>query len=188
MRNPFSVASYLCLLALFCVACSGFPFIGGNPEPSATLEPLKPSDTKAPKPSEPHADTPKPMPTKVKETSTIAETETIPPTPIDFGTPGGKNFCVDASPSHLEVGIYAYVIPEPYIPNRVRIGPGKNNPAKGLAQPGSVMKVIDGPKCKDSQVWWKMDLKFSDLTGWISEGDNQGYWLAPCPLNSKCPP
>jgi len=86
------------------------------------------------------------------------------------------------------VGVYAYVIPQPPLPSRVRTGPGTNFPAKGLARPGSVMKIVDGPLCGSGMTWWKIDLRFSDLAGWVAEGDEQDYWLAPCPEEGHCPP
>jgi hypothetical protein len=70
----------------------------------------------------------------------------------------------------------------------VRTGASLNFPAKGLAQPGAIMRVMDGPRCNGGQIWWKIDLQNSDLAGWVAEGDNMDYWIAPCPEQGHCPP
>jgi hypothetical protein len=121
-------------------------------------------------------------------TDTPFPTLTLEPTRTRTPLPEGQVLCSGLLPSRLAVGVYAYVIPIPPLPSRVRTGAGLIYPAKGLAQPGAVFRVIDGPRCNGGQTWWKIDLQNSDLAGWAAEGDDQDYWLAPCPEQGHCPP
>jgi hypothetical protein len=98
-----------------------------------------------------------------------------------------KFYCPGALPPRLIVGEYAYAIPEPPIPNRVRSGPGLSYSVIGLANPGVKMQVLEGPHCSDNWAWWKVHVIDNDITGWTAEGNNQGYWLAPCPSTGSCP-
>ena len=91
-----------------------------------------------------------------------------------------------ALPSRLEVGKYAYVNPNPPLPNRVREGPGKQYRVIGKMPPGEAMKVLDGPVCADGWAWWKVETIRGSLAGWTAEGDSQGYWLIPCDDLSDC--
>jgi len=88
----------------------------------------------------------------------------------------------------LKLNGFAFLTYDPPIPNRVRIGPGLGFDAKGLVKPGQVMQVIGGPICSGESVWWKIVVKYTELTGWVAEADSEQYWIEPCPKEGHCPP
>lgn len=94
--------------------------------------------------------------------------------------------CPGALPSRLKAGEYAYVIPEPPVPNRVRSGPGSEYDIVGEAQPGAAMSVLSGPRCSNGWSWWEVSVQGSGLRGWTAEGDASEYWLAPCSNLNSC--
>lgn len=95
--------------------------------------------------------------------------------------------CRGALPSRLEAGKYAYVATDPPLDNRIREGAGTNYSIIGYVGTGNAMKILDGPKCADGWVWWKVQsIKKPDLVGWTSEGDDV-YWLIPCETLDSCP-
>jgi hypothetical protein len=51
----------------------------------------------------------------------------------------------------------------------------------GRAGPMSIVKVIEGPTCAGSAVWWKLNVFDLDLVGWATEND-----LYACPKDSEC--
>ena len=82
--------------------------------------------------------------------------------------------------THLTTGIQAKVSDENTTPNRVRSGPGTVNEIIAKLNPGTVVKILEGPVCADGLVFWKVD---SDLipggVGWTAEGDGTEYYLLP---------
>lgn len=96
--------------------------------------------------------------------------------------------CVNGLPTRLRVGAYAYVNPDPPLPNNLRRDAGKNSSLIGDIQPGQAMKILDGPTCADGWVWWNVRTLEPELEGWTAEGDRQNYWLIPCESRSKCGP
>lgn len=83
--------------------------------------------------------------------------------------------------SPLEVGTYAYISLVPPLPNRVRAGAGKAYAYLGQIQPGSGVKIIDGPLCADGFSWWLVETVESDLRGWTVAGSKSEQWVLPCP-------
>lgn len=51
----------------------------------------------------------------------------------------------------------------------------------GRAGPMSIVKVIDGPSCMGSTVWWQVSVLDTGLTGWTTENN-----LHACPKDSEC--
>ena len=96
--------------------------------------------------------------------------------------------CVGAPPTRLRVDGFAYVEPEPPLPNNVRRDAGKDNPLVGEIEAGGAMRVLEGPKCADGWVWWRVQALETDVEGWTAEGDPQSYWLVPCESRSACKP
>jgi hypothetical protein len=96
--------------------------------------------------------------------------------------------CPGAPATRLNVGSFAYVNPEPPLPNNLRSKPGENNELIGYIEPGQAMKILEGPECADGWLWWKVRTLETDLTGWTAEGDGQGYWLIPCSSQEQCKP
>ena len=96
--------------------------------------------------------------------------------------------CINALPERLHVNGFAYLDPDPPIPNNLRREAGKNHDLVGKIQPGETMKILEGPQCADGWVWWKVRTFGSDLTGWTAEGNLEEYWLVPCPSRKECGP
>ncbi len=94
--------------------------------------------------------------------------------------------CAGALPTRLQVGSYAYVNPDPPLPNNLREGAGENNPLTGVIQPSQAMKILDGPQCVAGSLWWKVQTLETNLVGWTAEGDAQNYWLVPCESENQC--
>lgn len=81
--------------------------------------------------------------------------------------------------SRLRVGDHAYVSYNPPMTNRVRKMPYIDSEILGFVKPGEEVTIIEGPSCSGGYVWWKVTAKKDGLTGWISEGDADKYWLIP---------
>lgn len=96
--------------------------------------------------------------------------------------------CLNAPSTRLRVGLFAYVNPDPPLPNNVRSDAGKDFTFIGDIEPGKAMKILDGPKCADGWVWWKVRTLENELVGWTAEGDQQNYWLIPCLSQQECDP
>lgn len=94
--------------------------------------------------------------------------------------------CGNALPSRLQINSYAYVNPDPPLPNNLRSEADPNSELLGEIQPGQAMKVLAGPKCVDGWQWWNVRPLNSDLNGWTAEGDEQTYWLIPCASEKEC--
>ena len=108
-------------------------------------------------------------------------------TPVDKLTQTTSHLaCPGSLPTRLWVGGYAYVNPEPPLPNLVRLEPGRDHAAAGQIQPGGVMEIHDGPICNDGYTWWQVTDLSTGITGWTAEGDSQSYWLVPCDSVSAC--
>jgi hypothetical protein len=108
------------------------------------------------------------------------------PKSINVPTSTVQISCPGARTPRLWVGGYAYVNTEPPVANRVRSGPGTNYSIVERIQPGKAMEIIDGPKCADSWLWWKIRDLETNVVGWTAEGDAQGYWLVPCSSEKDC--
>ena len=96
--------------------------------------------------------------------------------------------CLNAPPTRLSVGQFAYVNPDPPLPNNLRKDAGTNQDFTGEIPPGKAMKILDGPKCSDGWVWWKVRALETELVGWTPEGDKRDYWLIPCTSQKGCRP
>jgi hypothetical protein len=96
--------------------------------------------------------------------------------------------CVDTLPTRLKIGGFAYVDPDPPLPNNLRRDAGKEQPLTGEIQPGQAMRILEGPKCADGWVWWRVRTFDPELTGWTAEGDRETYWLIPCASRNECRP
>jgi len=82
--------------------------------------------------------------------------------------------------SRLKAGDQARVSQETNTPNRVRARPSTADEIIGLLDPGTEMKVIEGPVCADGLTFWKVEHKsIPGSKGWTAEGDRAEYWLEP---------
>jgi hypothetical protein len=120
---------------------------------------------------------PTPSPTESRPVKTATATQ---------GSTATAVTCGSALPSRLRVEAYAYVNPDPPLPNNLRSEAGQDNTLIGEIQPGQAMKILDGPICVDGGFWWKVSPLETDLVGWTTEGDDQNYWLLPCPSEKEC--
>jgi len=82
--------------------------------------------------------------------------------------------------SRLKTGDQAKVSQETNTPNRVRAGAGTADAIVALLDPGTVMKVIEGPVCVDGLIFWRIENQsIPGGMGWTAEGDGTEYWLEP---------
>jgi hypothetical protein len=125
-------------------------------------------------------------------TSTPAPTITPTPSPTPTATPSptATAFICPGSPvTQLKAGISAYVSFYPPYANRVRAEPTWTTGAIiGFIQPGEVVDVLDGPVCANGVVWWQIQSREQNLTGWTVEGDVNNYWLIPQQLLATSTP
>jgi hypothetical protein len=91
------------------------------------------------------------------------------------------NNCHEEFSSLISVGGYAYVSLTPSLPNRIRSGADKASPYLGQLEPGTGLKVIDGPVCADSYAWWRVESSDKSLRGWTVGGNSSQQWVIPCP-------
>jgi hypothetical protein len=94
--------------------------------------------------------------------------------------------CVEARPTRLKVGDFAFVSFYPALRQRIRSSYGTENSILELIPVGTAVKILDGPECADNWVWWKVRVLNSGLEGWTSEGDKDAYWLIPCESRDGC--
>ena len=92
-----------------------------------------------------------------------------------------ENNCAPTNSSLLKPGIFAYISLTPPLPNRLRSGAGQEYYYLGQIGPGRGVKILDGPICADSLVWWLVASATGELRGWTPEGRNSEQWVRPCP-------
>ena len=80
--------------------------------------------------------------------------------------------------TRLKAGQEAKVSDNNALTNRVRLGPGTDEPIVALLYPGSIVRLIEGPICADGAVFWKVG-SYPTGTGWTAEGDGRDYFLEP---------
>jgi len=83
--------------------------------------------------------------------------------------------CPDAPAPRLVVGQFGRVTPGDS--NNVRSQPDRAAELVGQLAPGSVFKVLAGPQCDGTRVWWQV--RYGQLQGWTVEGAGDDYWLEP---------
>lgn len=67
----------------------------------------------------------------------------------------------------LAVGITAYVTRAGGMPLRLRTGAGLDSEITGRLQPGTEMKLLEGPRQADNHAWWR--IRTSDgREGWVA--------------------
>ena len=87
--------------------------------------------------------------------------------------------CAGAPPTRLHVGDRARVAMFPYENQRIRNEPNSSSTILTLFQPGTMMKILEGPVCANGWVWWKVQGYSTGKIGWTAEGDSTNYWLEP---------
>ncbi len=192
-RIIFSI-TFLILLSL---ACSYLALPGEKPAPTSIPASATPEILVVP-PTENIATITIPvfMPTDTAAAAPVELTTSVPATAPakKTKTPSAnlsvtkEQVCPNAQPTRLKLNGFAYLSYDPFLPNRIRVGPGIGYDAKGLIQPGEVMQLVSGPICSGQSVWWKVIVKFTGENGWMAEADDEQYWLVPCPVEGHCPP
>lgn len=81
--------------------------------------------------------------------------------------------------SRIHVGDTVEVSSDPPLANRVRKDAGLDAEIVGYIEPGERSSVLDGPRCANQWVWWKVRSTDSGMEGWTAEGDADNYWLVP---------
>jgi hypothetical protein len=91
--------------------------------------------------------------------------------------------CANAPISHSYFGRLVHDNPAIILPNNVRKEPGKSSTLVGKLQLGMGAVILDGPRCADNMVWWKIsfpiypDSNSIVTTGWTAEGQGSEIWL-----------
>ncbi|NPV55800.1 MAG: protein kinase [Anaerolineae bacterium] len=122
--------------------------------------------------------------TAAAPTRTPTKARTLTPTPVFTATATAQPTwypCADAPPSQLNVGMRAHVSLDPALANNVRASAGKSFQLLGKIQPGETVRIVNGPDCADTWVWWRIRSESSGLEGWTAEGDFEDHWLVPLP-------
>lgn len=104
------------------------------------------------------------------------------PTPSVIATPDASPWqaCTDAVYlSRLHVGNTVEVSSNPPLANRIRRDATLDSEVIGYIDPGEQAVVLDGPRCSNKWVWWKVRASSDGLEGWTAEGDADNYWLVP---------
>jgi hypothetical protein len=84
--------------------------------------------------------------------------------------------------TRLQAGSRAAVLKDGTLPNRVRLGPSREDEIIALLYPGTVVKLIEGPVCADGLVFWRIQSGLiAGGLGWTAEGDGNVYFLEPYP-------
>ncbi len=91
-------------------------------------------------------------------------------------TPVGRQVCTDAMNSRLNTGMSGQVRTTGLAVN-VRSAAGTGNSTIGRLSPGQAFRVVGGPECANSIVWW--EITSDTFNGWIGEGQYGVYWVEP---------
>ena len=183
-RFPYLQTGMVFLLALTLSACTRSASSGMTPLPS--LPPPTVTDTfvtTAPTTTVPASATASSEPTEEQLVTATPRTASATATQAL-----SQASCGNALSTRLHLEGYAYVDPEPPLPNNLRSNAGQDQALLGDIQPGQAMKILEGPKCADGWWWWKVRALETELEGWTAEGDEQDYWLVPCTSESPCEP
>lgn len=87
--------------------------------------------------------------------------------------------CSGALATRLTPAMRARVTFTDGTPLRVRDAPGKSAKILITIPEGTEMFILEGPKCADKGVWWRMQNNNGSLTGWVMEGEGGVYFIEP---------
>lgn len=91
------------------------------------------------------------------------------------------NICLGAPASHLSVGDQVIINWEIPKSNNIYSRAGLKGSVVGIFKSGQTADVIDGWRCVDQMVWWKIHTS-AGVEGWTSEGKGDEYWVVPAPV------
>lgn len=83
--------------------------------------------------------------------------------------------CAGAPPSRLVVGEQAQVTTDGG--SNLRLSPSSVASLLTIIPTEAIIPVVDGPFCSEQYTWWQVD--YGGERGWIAEGVDEVYWLAP---------
>jgi hypothetical protein len=96
-----------------------------------------------------------------------------------------RQVCENAPPNRLIVNERGRVSRDDPTPLNVREGPSTNfDPPIGLIPVGGIFYVLEGPECSPRYAWYRVEYIRSNgetLTGWVAEGDSDGYFVETYP-------
>jgi hypothetical protein len=75
--------------------------------------------------------------------------------------------------------VEGYVLPDDDRSVNVRVLPGINNAIEARLGIRERFIVLDGPTCTDGFAWYRISANGGTIDGWIAEGDNSAYFVAP---------
>lgn len=163
----------IALAALLFTLWAALPTHGQAPTRPATVAP--PTATPSPAtgmPSWEAAASPSP------ETPISAAQTTVESTP--------EPMCPGAPPTRLIPGERGRVSIDDPRPLNIRSGPGTNNEVIGQIPARGIFFVIEGPRCSQRYAWYRISYREGEsdedvITGWIAEGDLNGYFVEVYP-------
>ena len=88
------------------------------------------------------------------------------------------NFCPPAPPSRVTAGMRARITYTDGTPLRLRESP-TGTVIRNIAE-GVSFDIIGGPTCASGYTWWQIR-QDDGITGWVAEGDSDGYFIEPMP-------
>lgn len=91
--------------------------------------------------------------------------------------PENSDSCLNLPEHAVEIGDRASVTPG--LSNRIRNEPSLDGEQIGLARPGVIFRVLDGPVCADGYWWWQ--IRYRGIVGWTVEGEENEPWIERVP-------
>lgn len=133
-------------------------------------------------------------------TATIITATPIVVTPSLETSITNNDICPDSWPRRISIEDYAEVCTKT---DRliIRNSPGKDGKEIARIYPGTMIKILDGPKCKEGAHWWKISVPEGtkvyylskdmnttlndDLIGWVQEGGDEEDEYFICKVGEK---
>ncbi len=184
-KKAFVFLSFLVLVTLVLTACQPqVVYVPSEPQVVYITQPAPPQTESQPQVVVVQA--PPAQQQQQQQQSVVVEVAPNPivvveptPEPRIIIAPDPWEACPGARLSRLYPGMTAYVAYDPPLDQRVRKGAGTKYEIVGMMDPGTQFSILDGPKCANGWVWWKIETTDWTLSGWTVEGDESDYWLVP---------
>ena len=87
--------------------------------------------------------------------------------------------CPGQLPTRLEPGGQGFVEEMPKMRNIMRVDPLSSSSEVYRIEPGRSFDVLDGPVCRDGQIWYQIQAHSNGRIGWTRESGDGRYFLAP---------
>ena len=124
--------------------------------------------------------TPRPTATATVTLSPVPATNEL--VPVVSSTPQPVAVCQGTRPSRLTVGSEGYVLQDDRRALNVRRGAGTSFSVVAQLQIGETFNVLEGPFCGQSFAWFRIEARSGSVIGWLAEGDEDSYFVAPSTL------